>query len=205
METDIPQTVRDTIQQKNATAYFYQKDYAEIATEHLAIPASNIATALKVIDLLQAQLPVSAEAINMGLKQIKITGRCQIINEKPLIVIDVAHNAQSAKRFAEFITSKAQDKKVYAVFSALKDKNIAQLVAPFVDIVDEWHIAKLNTPRAAKVEQIQQHIEKKSVVYQSIADAYYNLLSKVTENDMLIVYGSFFTVGEILSICRSVQ
>lgn len=218
METNIPSSVTETIKQKNAMPYFYQQDYSIDTHEHdwswhssetdidklhyKNLPISNMATALMVIELLQERLPMSVDMMRQGVNTVSMQGRCQVVCTEPYLIVDVAHNAQSAKRFAEFIRPFASGKRVYAIFSALADKALEQLVEPVAAYVNEWHIASVDSSRAANCEQmvnaIKKYTDKPCLIHDTINNAKQELLANVTSNDMIIVYGSFLTVQEAL-------
>lgn len=164
---------------------------------------SNMAAALMAIELLQARLPVSSMAISQGLANIKILGRCQILRHDPCILLDVAHNPQGARYLRDFIQRHKVEGHCYAIFSALADKDITAMVQPLADLIDAWFIAPIQHQRAAQVNTIAQIVQtvtqQPCQVSEGIQQAYQELLAKVTEDDMIVVYGSFYTVAEILS------
>ena len=218
METKTPNSIAETIKQKDAIPYFYQKDYSIDMHEndwawktsktyidklhYNNLPISNMATALMTIELLKERLPVDIDVMRQGINTVSMQGRCQVICTKPYIIVDVAHNAQSAARFAEFIQPFLSGKRVYAIFSALADKALEQLIEPFAEYVSEWHIAPIASSRAANCEQITNAIKKYTnnpcVIHDTIDDAQQGLLANITNDDMIIIYGSFLTVQEAL-------
>ncbi|HSP00336.1 MAG TPA: bifunctional tetrahydrofolate synthase/dihydrofolate synthase, partial [Thioalkalivibrio sp.] len=60
------------------------------------IQLNNAASALTAVTLLQARLAVSREALARGLQQVRLPGRFQQLRDKPLVILDVAHNPQGA-------------------------------------------------------------------------------------------------------------
>lgn len=63
------------------------------------------------------------EYIKNGLKKVSWPGRFQIINDKPLIIIDGSHNPQAVKAFIRSMTLKYPGRDFIGVFSILKDKD----------------------------------------------------------------------------------
>lgn len=59
--------------------------------------ADNIASAVMAVEQLQSQLSVPLSAIQQGIAQAQLIGRCHIIDTRPSLVVDVAHNAASVK------------------------------------------------------------------------------------------------------------
>ena len=56
----------------------------------------------------------------------------------------MAHNTDAAINLYNFISTSKQSGKVYAVFSILENKDIEQVLMPFIDIVDEWFVSEIN-------------------------------------------------------------
>ena len=93
--------------------------------------------------------------------------------------------------------------KLRAVFSILKDKSIKDVIRLFVDIVDEWHISKINSARAMPTIEIINAIKSyrsDALIYSSdnLHGAYMNAYEKTSLNDNIVVFGSFYTVSECL-------
>lgn len=63
------------------------------------------------------------EYIKNGLKKVSWPGRFQIINDKPLIIIDGSHNPQAVNAFIRSMTLKYPGRDFIGVFSILKDKD----------------------------------------------------------------------------------
>jgi dihydrofolate synthase/folylpolyglutamate synthase len=85
----------------------------------------------------------------------------------------------------------------------LKDKDIAGVAQPLKQQVDEWMVAGLPGPRGAQARHIEQvltsiGIEGPIGSFDSPADAYRCAVSSAGQNDKILVFGSFFTVGAIM-------
>ena len=166
-----------------------------------------IAAALMASIVLQEKLPLPTEARLQGLLSIKLAGRQQYFKtgEGPVTLIDVSHNAQSVAYLAKIVVdgkSKTYNK-IHAVFSALGDKDIDTLIEPMVPCVEQWYPTLLAGKRAASAEQLQSIFRKYGIIeqefYKSPLDAYWIACQKASPNDLIVVYGSFLTVGEVLA------
>jgi dihydrofolate synthase/folylpolyglutamate synthase len=165
---------------------------------------TNLAGCLRVTNLLQNKLPVKLDSIKEGIRDARLEGRLQVLSAEPFIVADVAHNTDAAINLYNFISTSKKNGKVYAVFSILENKDIEQVLMPFIDIVDEWFVSEINDPRAQKIDVITDTLKKynKQVIinkFDSLIEAYNSVSKKSDLNDNIIIYGSFFTVGEILN------
>ncbi|WP_305829833.1 bifunctional tetrahydrofolate synthase/dihydrofolate synthase [Photobacterium leiognathi] len=164
------------------------------------LPLPNAATALMALGA--AELDISEENIINGLKKAQLPGRMQRVSEQPLIIMDVAHNPHSAEYFVNQLSKIKQKEgknKIHAVVAMLHDKDIASTIAAMRDTVDDWYPASLTGPRAATAEEILQHLPANCVGFDKPESAFDQALTQAGEDDMVIVFGSFYTVGQITS------
>jgi dihydrofolate synthase / folylpolyglutamate synthase len=154
---------------------------------------------------LKDRLPVPISAYD-ALESTSLPGRLQHIPGKVDLLIDVAHNLQSVKRLSETLKQRYRERRIHAVFSALADKPIAEMMYCLASEVFCWHIGSLGVARAASIRQLEEasvHSTCQSVLwYNSVSLAFDGAKAKVDVNDVVIVFGSFYTVAEVL-ICLS--
>ncbi|WP_064605304.1 bifunctional tetrahydrofolate synthase/dihydrofolate synthase [Photobacterium sp. J15] len=171
-----------------------------------SLPLPNAATALMALGV--AELDITDEHIAAGLAKASLPGRMERVSLSPLTILDVAHNPHSAQYFAEQLTKirQSQNKqRIHAVVAMLHDKDIAATMAEMKGIVDVWYPASLEGPRAAKAEEIISHLEGEQAVFDSPEQAYDAALAQAESDDMVIVFGSFYTVGQVSSHITSTQ
>ena len=89
---------------------------------------SNAATALMVLLTIDDKLPVTRESVEQGLSTINLLGRFQRIAGPCEIILDVAHNLDSAKVLVKNLQDLEPVSKTYAVFAALADKDIDGII-----------------------------------------------------------------------------
>ncbi len=162
------------------------------------LPLQNASTALAVIEKLG--LAVSPEQIKAGLAQAKLAGRLQQVSSNPLVYLDVAHNPQSAAYLAERLTKIGKGKRILAVVGMLKDKDIAGTLDKLKPLVDSWYLASLQGPRAASASELIPYLGEQRVQgsYQDVWQGYQQALADSGEAEMVIVFGSFYTVSQII-------
>ena len=151
-------------------------------------------------NLLQSQLPVDINAIKNGLQNIHLPGRIQIFPGAITEIYDVSHNPQSARLLAETLNT-IEKRKVHAVFSALKDKDIIGLILPLKDCVDYWYPAQLDNKRAAGADMLLALFKNEEIsvkiCYNNPSVAFQTAFNRAEPGDLIVVYGSFFTVSHI--------
>ena len=102
----------------------------------------NLSGALRVVELLNQKYPVTQSNLKKGIKQTNIIGRLHCVNKNPLVILDVAHNKESAESLNQFFKKQRLNGKVRCVFSLLKDKNIIDITGP----VSYTHLTLPTTP-----------------------------------------------------------
>jgi len=163
----------------------------------------NAAGVLKVLELLNESFPVPESAIYQGLTNAQLLGRFQILSGRVTRILDVAHNPLGAKVLKDLLSQSPCQGKTHALVGMLKDKDIAAVFKILKETIAHWHLATLNVPRSASVACLVEHLNNIGIndninTYLSIRDAYQYLLTSVSENDRVIVFGSFHTVQEAL-------
>jgi len=162
----------------------------------------NAALAVKAADILNDLFAVSQKNIEQGLLDINWPGRMERISEKPLILLDAAHNPASFSALTESI-SKDIDKfgRIHFIFSVLADKEINKMLNALLVFKDklELYIAENSSFRTLGLNELEKAAADLSFNYrlfESLSDAADASLKRAKKNDMIAVSGSFYTVFE---------
>jgi dihydrofolate synthase/folylpolyglutamate synthase len=178
----------------------------------LAFPAlrgdrqlDNAACTLAALDELRERLPVAMQDIRRGLAEVELSGRFQVLPGRPAVVLDVAHNPQAARVLADNLGGMAFHPRTWAVFGMMRDKDVAGVIAAMRPRVDRWLPATLAGPRAATAEALASALAAAGVAgplptFPSAAAAYAQAREQAGENDRIVVFGSFFTVADVLRV-----
>ena len=167
--------------------------------------ANNAACALHAVTHLQALLLVSQANIQQSLTQVHLTGRFQQIRANPHIIVDVAHNPQAAKSLAHNLQNMPCTGKTLAVFAMLADKDINGVVSAITSQIDAWYLADIEAARGAKALDLQaalnqQAIKKPVQIFADVTTALAAACIEANKNDRIIVFGSFYTVADALTV-----
>ncbi|WP_321405676.1 bifunctional tetrahydrofolate synthase/dihydrofolate synthase [Tolumonas auensis] len=213
-EPNPPQTLYAAVNQINAQLYTVGEQFSYQLTEDKwtftgqhwqftdlpvpALPLQNAATVLATLE--HVPLSVSESAIRSGLENAQLAGRFQTLQNHPTVIIDVAHNPHAARYLAIQLGKQKADK-IIAVVGMLKDKDIAHTLQHIVPYVSAWHLADLSGPRAASAGDLAALLPPESTFrcHGSVEDAYQAALTQANEHDLIIVFGSFFTVAGVLA------
>ncbi|OMG75239.1 bifunctional tetrahydrofolate synthase/dihydrofolate synthase [Burkholderia ubonensis] len=174
----------------------------------------NASAALAALESLRAVLPVSAQDIRLGLANVELPGRFQVLPGKPAIVLDVAHNPHAAAVLAQNLGNMGFFPYTYAVFGAMHDKDIDGVLRHLKGEIDHWCVTDLPLPRAASAGQLEAALRHAGVEdgpdssvtrHASPADAFRDALKRASENDRIVVFGSFHTVAGVMAYRKSQQ
>jgi len=107
----------------------------------------NASAALAALEALRDRLAVPAQAIRVGLAQVELPGRLQIVPGAPPVILDVAHNLHAAAVLGQNLDSMPCMGATHAVVGMLRDKDVAGVIAQLAARVDHWHCAGLSGAR----------------------------------------------------------
>jgi dihydrofolate synthase/folylpolyglutamate synthase len=161
------------------------------------IPMDNVATALSVLVLLNISL--ERNNINQIIDKTRVAGRAELIKKDCDVILDVGHNPQAARYLASQL-SLMKYHKVHAVVGMLADKDISNVIKPLVQYIDHWYLGTLDVPRAANANVLAEKLSefsKEFICFDNVTLAFNIASEKATAADLVLVFGSFFTVAEI--------
>ena len=163
----------------------------------------NASGALAVFEALRERLPVSAQAVRQGLATIELPGRFQIVPGEPTLVLDVAHNPHAVAALALNLDQMGFYPRTHAVFGAMRDKDLAGVIARVAPLIDAWYCTDLPLPRAASAAHLARHIAElrpgtATSTHVDPSTALAAALEAADPADRILVFGSFLTVGGVL-------
>ena len=159
----------------------------------------NASTALAAIDVLKQQCKarINKSHITNGLRKARWPGRLEFIGKN--ILVDCAHNPAAFLALSKEIKKLKQDfKRLILVIGILKDKDVKGIIKIIEPLADAVIIAKPKTERAAEPEAIAKYVKKEQRVIADSKEALSYAKSIAKSNDLILVAGSIYLVGEIL-------
>lgn len=171
---------------------------------------SNAAGVLMALECLSERLIVDEQAIRQGLMKATLPGRFQVLPGNPAVILDVAHNPQSAAVLADNLASMGPFSETWAVCGMLADKDIPGSIAALVSLVDHWLLCNLPGPRGASaltLAQILGNLGAKGSVecFPSPQEAFNQARSRAGENDRIATFGSFLTVADVMNVAQAAR
>jgi dihydrofolate synthase/folylpolyglutamate synthase len=135
----------------------------------------NAATAVGVVEELRfTGIDIKRNAIYSGLKEVKWPGRLEILNERPTILIDGAHNIAGVKTLKQTLVQHFSNKKKILVLGILKDKDYKEILKDIVTVADIIISTAPENPRAlsaAKLSDIISDLFNDTVIRVDSRDA----------------------------------
>jgi dihydrofolate synthase/folylpolyglutamate synthase len=174
----------------------------------------NTSAALAALEALRDRLPVSAQDIRLGLANVDLPGRFQVLPGRPAVVLDVGHNPHAAAVLAQNLGGMGFFRYTYAVFGAMRDKDIAGVIEHLKGEVDHWCVTDLPLPRAASAEALEEALRAAGVTdgpdssvkrFATPAEAFQDAVNRAADDDRIAVFGSFHTVGGVMAYRKSRQ
>ncbi|WP_297792864.1 folylpolyglutamate synthase/dihydrofolate synthase family protein [uncultured Eudoraea sp.] len=162
----------------------------------------NIKGVLAIINLLKG-FSISQEHISRGLMNVVentgLLGRWQILQEKPKVMCDTAHNSEGLTLVLEQINQQ-KFKTLHIVLGFVKEKNL-DVILPLFPKDAKYYFVRPDIPRgmdAVFLKEKASEVGLEGEIYASIPKAYEAALSLAAKDDFIYIGGSTFTVAEVL-------
>ena len=151
---------------------------------------------------------MSAQAVRQGLAAVELPGRFQVLAGRPAVILDVAHNPHAAAHLASNLDNMGFFPFTWAVFGAMRDKDLDGIIAALNKRIDHWLLVDLPGPRAAPANLLAERLTAAGIVagperrierLGNPREALAFAQGHADENDRILVFGSFLTVADILA------
>ena len=164
----------------------------------------NIAGALQAATCLGWSL--SDEVVAKAVADARPTGRRELRHVAGRdYVLDVAHNPAAASRLADFLRENPVAGRTVAVFSVMSDKDSRAMFDAAIPAVDAWFLAdQPGNARAASAAELADTLREAgggmTSVSKNLKQAMRRAQSITGAGDRIVVFGSFYTVAEVLPL-----
>ncbi len=160
----------------------------------------NATVVLAAVEKLREQgIDIPEESVREGLRRVRWPGRLEILSRKPLLVVDCAHNVDSAHKLRVALKELFDYQDLIFIFGASADKDIAGMMRELFPVAGEIIVTKAHHPRAAdphRLEEIASALGYE-VTRSNGVDVALNLaLELATPQSLICVTGSTFVVAE---------
>jgi dihydrofolate synthase/folylpolyglutamate synthase len=170
-----------------------------LAGEH---QMENAATAVAAVEVLgEHGAHVSKENIERGLERVRWPGRLQIWKRRPWVVVDGAHNADSACRLVAALKQHFDFERMTLIFGASSDKNIGGMAGELASFPDKVIVTSSRHPRAVAPDRLVNEFSEWGIVpvaAENVASAVEMAMAGAAPKDLICVTGSLFIVAEAM-------
>lgn len=177
----------------------YKKLHTPLLGRH---QADNAAAAIAAVEALKIRaINITEKAIRIGLEKVKWTGRLEIIQTNPKLVLDGAHNPNGIMVMRDALKEIFSYQRLILVLAIFSDKDYPEMIKIIAPDADLIITSQTNNPRATPSQLIAKEAEKyieqqKIIITENIPQAINCALSKSKEDDLICITGSLYTVGE---------
>ena len=181
---------------------------------HQLLPV-NIASALQAIALSPFQCEPAL--VQKALDRIRLTGRQQLMSGPVDVMLDVGHNPHAAKQLCTRLQAMQQqnpDLTVHCVMGMLADKAIEGTLMELLSVVTQWYPVNLDSDRSYYADVLRELLQamgaKTNGAYNSPSQAVNALSHSLAQranakNHLILVFGSFFTVADVIQYCPQIS
>ena len=160
----------------------------------------NAAVALGTLEVLIAQgVAVDEGAVRRGLAAARWPGRMEIMSHDPLVIVDGAHNPHAAAALTTTLEKDLRYRRLILVVGILNDKDIPAVINPLLPLADRLVLTRPRYVRGADPRTVASRIGQTGIpvsVAGTIPEAIEEALSFCVPDDLLLITGSLYTVGE---------
>ena len=172
------------------------KNLTPLLGRHQAINCTVAEAALQAIGL-----KITGEQMGAGLARTRWPGRFQIVRQKPVVILDGAHNAAGATSLVETLRDQFAGKRIALVLGVLRDKNYDEMCRILAPLADRIACTRVNSERSndpSRLAELCRQANPRATVeiFQDVVAAYQ---ATCTQTEILVITGSLFLVGEAMN------
>jgi dihydrofolate synthase/folylpolyglutamate synthase len=168
----------------------------------------NAATAYTALQVLNGRgFNASREAIKAGFASVIWPGRFDILARHPFVVVDSAHNRDSALRLHQAMEEYFPGRPVVMVFGVSEDKDIRGMFSELLPGVQQVIMTQSQHPRAmdaGKLAELAEPFQKPTKAIPAVENALAFALEQVAENGVVLVTGSLFVAAAARAVWSEV-
>jgi dihydrofolate synthase/folylpolyglutamate synthase len=163
----------------------------------------NAALSLAIIELLERKgFGISTPDIFEGVKETHWPGRMQIVSKSPLIMLDGAHNPKAIRELAHSVREDFRYQRLILVIGVMDDKDIGRMMREILPIADHVIYTRAKYFRSASPERLMQEalsMKRSGEMAPDLSAAIDRAKEMARPEDMILICGSLFTVGEAMT------
>src|SRR5256884_3532122 len=154
----------------------------------------------RLTELRQQGFAVSDDAIRKGIASTRWPARLELVRERPLVLVDGAHNPPAAEALATSIADLFPNRKISLVVGILNDKDLKGMAAALGPRATHVYACRPKTHRAFAADEVASAFAPyaKAESMPLVKDAIDAAISEAGEGQVVLITGSIYTAGEAL-------
>lgn len=158
-------------------------------------------TVYKCLDLYNEKTIL--RGIQNVVKNTGLSGRYEVVNESPKIILDSAHNTEGVSNFLnEFRLEEKNYTKRNLLFTAMRDKSVFQMLVLLKSHFDSIYVTELSFDRGLKLNELEDLAAETNQIVKSVEIKSFlkDYLKSAGKNECLVITGSMYLLGEVKKI-----
>jgi dihydrofolate synthase/folylpolyglutamate synthase len=164
-----------------------------------AFQVVNAATAYAALKASGLRVPDAA--IQKGFAEVKWPARFEVLRREPPVILDSAHNVDSAQKLRQALDDYFPKRPVILIFGASEDKNVLGMFAEWKPYLDRILVTKADHPRALEAEQLLGLAQQAGVPAEAVSPVESALARalelSVKDSAIVLSAGSIFVTAEV--------
>jgi len=159
---------------------------------------NNAALALCALELAQGDFPLREPAVRQGLQTVFWPGRLEVVLDRPMAILDGAHNGEGVRTLVGEMRSLLGAKKAKILFASMADKDWPLMLKELSAVADEMVLTRVAMERSADPKKMTEALSEIPVtVMEDPRQGLGLLLEKAGPDDVILVTGSLYLLGEV--------
>jgi dihydrofolate synthase/folylpolyglutamate synthase len=161
--------------------------------------ARNVGAAIVACEALLGR-ELDDRSLRASLGRMMSPGRLEVVARHPVVVLDGAHNPDAAAALVDAVQDSFTWDRLHLVLGMFADKDVETVAEILADLADRAYACKNSGSRAAPVERVEAALAAAGVdeieTHPTVAQAVEAARDWADEDDLILVTGSFYTVGD---------
>lgn len=191
---------------KKGDLYYEKFDYKKV-NYNLGILGEhqiyNALTAIETLEVIRTCLKNGLEKVNIqnGLHNVIWKGRFEILERKPYVIRDGAHNLDAAKQLYKQVTKHFTNHRIIYIIGILRDKEHYAILSLLVPLATKVYVVTVpDNNRALPAERLAEEVREfceQVVIAESPEQAYRSAKEEAEQEDVILAFGSLYYIGRI--------
>lgn len=165
----------------------------------------NLAVVLNTIEVIfeGQNEKLNVKLVEKSLEDVEWKGRLEVLNKKPLIVIDGAHNIDGIKSLTYNMNKYFKYKNMILLLGILADKQVDEMIKEIVPFAEKVYALTPHSDRAQLSQELKNKIvkyNKNVIAIESYEEAVSKAISEADEDDLILISGSLYMIGDMRKI-----